>query len=93
MTAGGAATIPIAFLTADWGLFELADLRQGDRVLIHAAAGGVDLERTVLINGAVYVGRPDILMRDRTFQSEPETGMGDAAKLSQIDVPVVIRLV
>lgn len=31
--------------------------------------GGVDLERTVVINGAVYVGRPDILMRDRTFQS------------------------
>jgi N-acylneuraminate cytidylyltransferase len=32
--------------------------------------GGVDLERTVVINGAVYVGRPDVLMRDRTFQSE-----------------------
>lgn len=32
--------------------------------------GGVDLERTVVINGAVYVGRPDILLRDRTFQSE-----------------------
>lgn len=33
-------------------------------------AGGVDLERTVVVNGAVYVGRPDVLMRDRTFQSE-----------------------
>lgn len=32
--------------------------------------GGVDLERTVVINGAVYVGRPEILLRDRTFQSE-----------------------
>lgn len=32
--------------------------------------GGIDLERTVVINGAVYVGRPEILMRDRTFQSE-----------------------
>ncbi|HYC99212.1 acylneuraminate cytidylyltransferase family protein [Brevundimonas sp.] len=32
--------------------------------------GGVDLERTVVINGAVYVGRPEILMRDRTFQSK-----------------------
>jgi len=32
--------------------------------------GGVDLERTVAINGAVYVGRPEVLMRDRTFQSE-----------------------
>lgn len=32
--------------------------------------GGVDFERAALINGAVYVGRPDVLMRDRTFQSE-----------------------
>ncbi|MBW8302913.1 MAG: acylneuraminate cytidylyltransferase family protein [Brevundimonas sp.] len=32
--------------------------------------GGVDLERTVVINGAVYVGRPDVLLHDRTFQSE-----------------------
>lgn len=32
--------------------------------------GGVDFERTVVVNGAVYVGRPDVLMRDRTFQSE-----------------------
>jgi len=31
--------------------------------------GGVD-ERTVVVNGAVYVGRPDLLLRDRTFQSE-----------------------
>ena len=31
--------------------------------------GGVD-DRTVVVNGAVYVGRPDILLRDRTFQSE-----------------------
>ncbi|GAA0870535.1 acylneuraminate cytidylyltransferase family protein [Brevundimonas basaltis] len=32
------------------------------------APGGVD-QRAVLVNGAVYVGRPDILMRDRTFQT------------------------
>lgn len=31
--------------------------------------GGVD-DRTVVVNGAVYVGRPDLLLRDRTFQSE-----------------------
>lgn len=28
------------------------------------------LDRTVVINGAVYVGRPEILFRARTFQSE-----------------------
>lgn len=38
--ADGAA-IPIAYLTAWLGLVELADLQAGDRVLIHAAAGGV----------------------------------------------------
>lgn len=32
-------------------------------------AGGVDLERTAVVNGAVYVGRPDILLQDRTFLS------------------------
>jgi len=36
-----AATIPLAFLTAHYGLVRLAKLRKGDRVLIHAAAGGV----------------------------------------------------
>ena len=38
-----AATLPIAFLTAYYGLHQLAHLKQGDRVLIHAAAGGVGL--------------------------------------------------
>jgi acyl transferase domain-containing protein/NADPH:quinone reductase-like Zn-dependent oxidoreductase len=38
-----AATIPIAFLTAAYGLRHLARVKPGDRVLIHAAAGGVGL--------------------------------------------------
>ncbi|MEZ4869000.1 MAG: SDR family NAD(P)-dependent oxidoreductase [Caldilineaceae bacterium] len=36
-----AATLPLAFLTAWYGLKELANLQPGERVLIHAAAGGV----------------------------------------------------
>ncbi len=36
-----AATIPTAFLTAYYALVELAELKAGDRILIHAAAGGV----------------------------------------------------
>jgi NADPH:quinone reductase-like Zn-dependent oxidoreductase/acyl-coenzyme A thioesterase PaaI-like protein/acyl carrier protein len=43
MSAEQAATIPIAFLTAWYGLFDLASLKKGERVLIHAAAGGVGL--------------------------------------------------
>ena len=38
-----AATLPIAFLTAQYALVHLAGLRAGERVLIHAAAGGVGL--------------------------------------------------
>lgn len=36
-----AATLPVAFLTAWYGLQQLAALKAGDRILIHAAAGGV----------------------------------------------------
>jgi acyl transferase domain-containing protein len=38
-----AATSPITFLTAYYALIELAGMREGDWVLIHAAAGGVGL--------------------------------------------------
>jgi acyl transferase domain-containing protein/NADPH:quinone reductase-like Zn-dependent oxidoreductase/acyl carrier protein len=36
-----AASVPIAFLTAYYGLVELAGLQRGESVLIHAGAGGV----------------------------------------------------
>ena len=38
-----AATIPAAFYTAWHALMELADVRPGERVLIHGAAGGVGI--------------------------------------------------
>jgi acyl transferase domain-containing protein/acyl carrier protein/phospholipid N-methyltransferase len=38
-----AATLPIAFVTAYYSLHTLADMKRGERVLIHAAAGGVGL--------------------------------------------------
>jgi acyl transferase domain-containing protein/acyl carrier protein len=38
-----AATVPIAFLTAYHSLVNLAKLQQGERIIIHAAAGGVGL--------------------------------------------------
>jgi len=38
-----AATIPIAFLTAEYALVECARMREGDDVLIHSASGGVGL--------------------------------------------------
>ncbi len=58
-----AATVPIAFLTAWYGLRSLADLQPGERVLIHAAAGGVGLAAVQIaqrIGAEVYatVGSP-----------------------------------
>ncbi|MFC9433660.1 SDR family NAD(P)-dependent oxidoreductase [Nocardia sp. NPDC057030] len=38
-----AATLPMAYLTAWYALVEVGRLRAGDRVLVHAAAGGVGL--------------------------------------------------
>ncbi|HKE18416.1 MAG TPA: SDR family NAD(P)-dependent oxidoreductase [Kofleriaceae bacterium] len=41
-----AAAVPVAFLTAYHGLVALARLRPGERVLVHAAAGGVGMAAT-----------------------------------------------
>lgn len=43
ITFGDAATIPITFLTAYYGLNHLARLEEGERILIHSASGGVGL--------------------------------------------------
>jgi NADPH:quinone reductase-like Zn-dependent oxidoreductase/acyl carrier protein len=41
LTFEEAVTIPLAFLSAEWGLMHAGSLRAGERVLIHAATGGV----------------------------------------------------
>src|SRR5215208_3261430 len=43
LTFAEAATIPVAFVTAYYALHHLGRLRAGERVLIHAASGGVGL--------------------------------------------------
>lgn len=43
LTAEQAAALPVAYLTAHFGLHGIAGLQRGQRVLIHAAAGGVGL--------------------------------------------------
>ena len=48
-----AATVPTAFFTAYYALHELARLREGERVLIHGAAGGVGIAAIQL---AKYLG-------------------------------------
>ena len=51
--AAEAAALPGAYLTAYYGLVRLANLRKGERVLIHAAAGGVGL---AAVQVAKFVG-------------------------------------
>jgi 8-amino-7-oxononanoate synthase len=47
-----AATIPLAYLTAHYGLNRLARMSAGERVLIHAAAGGVGQAAVALARAA-----------------------------------------
>jgi len=58
LTFEQAATIPVAFLTADYALNMIAHMQPGDRVLIHAAAGGVGMAAVQLarITGAEIFG-------------------------------------
>ncbi|WP_406253663.1 type I polyketide synthase [Streptomyces atratus] len=48
-----AAAVPAVFLTAYYGLVELADVRPGESVLVHAASGGVG---TAAVQLARYLG-------------------------------------
>ncbi|MFD9888719.1 beta-ketoacyl synthase N-terminal-like domain-containing protein [Amycolatopsis sp. NPDC059027] len=43
LTEAEAATLPIAYLTAYYGLQVLGRLREGERVLVHSATGGVGI--------------------------------------------------
>ncbi|MFD8937268.1 SDR family NAD(P)-dependent oxidoreductase [Streptomyces sp. NPDC059578] len=43
LTFTEAAAIPVVYLTAYYGLIDLADLRPGEKLLVHAAAGGVGM--------------------------------------------------
>ncbi len=48
MSFDEAVTVPVAFMTAHYTLNHLAKIRSGDRVLIHAATGGVGLAAVTL---------------------------------------------
>ncbi len=52
MSYATGASIPIAFVTAAYTLLHLAKLQAGERVLIHAAAGGVGLAAVQLAQRA-----------------------------------------
>ncbi len=52
ISAEQAAGVPIVFMTAAMSLERIAGLRQGQRVLVHAAAGGVGLAAVALAQSA-----------------------------------------
>ena len=63
-----AATIPVAFLTAYVGLVEVARLAPGDRLLVHAATGGLGMaaiqlaqQRGVEVFGTASAGKWGVL--------------------------------
>ncbi|WP_431937522.1 MDR/SDR family oxidoreductase, partial [Micromonospora sp. RP3T] len=63
-----AASVPIVFLTAFYALRDLAGVRAGQRILIHAAAGGVGMAAVQLarawglqVYGTASAGKWDVL--------------------------------
>ena len=70
MSFEAAATVPLAYLTALYALQELGQVQAGDRVLVHAAAGGVGMAAVQLcrhfgaeVYGTASAGKWSVLER------------------------------
>ncbi|MFF3540206.1 alcohol dehydrogenase catalytic domain-containing protein, partial [Streptomyces sp. NPDC002466] len=70
LTFNEAAVLPVVFLTAYYGLVDLAGLRAGERLLVHSAAGGVGMAALQLarhlgaeVYGTAGLGKWDTLRR------------------------------
>ncbi|MEV6708805.1 type I polyketide synthase [Micromonospora wenchangensis] len=80
-----AASMPIVFLTAWYALHDLAGLRSGERLLVHAAAGGVGMAAVQLarhldaeVYGTASAGKWEVLRA----QGLPEDHIGNSRDLS-----------
>ena len=97
----GAATVPVAFLTAWYSLVHLAQIQPGEWVLIHGAAGGVGLAAIQIarLRGAriaVTVSSPDKRALVELFGAEKvynsrSTAFRDAIKADIGGVDVVLN--
>ena len=78
-----AASIPVVFLTTIYGLHHLAHMKAGDRVLIHAAAGGVGLAAVQLAQraGAEIFATAGSLEKRRHLQALGVTHVFDSRSL------------
>ncbi|MFD7087910.1 type I polyketide synthase [Streptomyces sp. NPDC059896] len=92
-----AATVPLTFLTAYRGLVDLGGLRAGEKVLVHAAAGGVGMAAVQLarhlgaeVYGTASTGKWDTLRRmgldDDHIASSRDTGFATTWAGRSIDV-------
>ena len=70
-----AASVPLVFITAYFGLVDLAGLRAGETVLVHAAAGGVGMAAVQL---ARHLGA-EVFATASDGKREVVTGLGVAA--------------
>ena len=69
-----AAAVPTGGITAWQALFEVAQLRAGQKVLIHAAAGGVGnfAVQFAKAKGAYVIGTPQVTKRHRSQRVQPQ---------------------
>jgi phthiocerol/phenolphthiocerol synthesis type-I polyketide synthase C len=85
------AALPVVFLTADYALVELAQIKPGETVLIHAGAGGVGLAAIQIARNAgaktfVTAGTPErrqyleLLGVDAAFDSRGSSFVDDVLK-------------
>jgi NADPH:quinone reductase-like Zn-dependent oxidoreductase len=80
-----AAGVPIVFLTAAYALEKLARVAPGERVLIHAAAGGVGLAAVQIarrLGAEIYATAGDDRKRARTFRALGVDRVFDSRSLS-----------
>ncbi|MFC3455475.1 type I polyketide synthase [Amycolatopsis speibonae] len=78
------ASVPVVFLTAYYALRDLADLRRGESVLVHAAAGGVGMAAVQLARhwGAEVYGTAS----PAKWQAVRELGLDDTHLASSRDL-------
>ncbi|WP_037309269.1 type I polyketide synthase, partial [Amycolatopsis orientalis] len=78
------ASVPVVFLTAYYALRDLADLRRGETVLVHAAAGGVGMAAVQLARhwGAEVYGTAS----PAKWQAVRELGLDDGHLASSRDL-------
>lgn len=87
LTHEAAATVPVAFMTAAYGLGELARLEPGERVLIHGGAGGVGLAaiQYALHKGAVVYATAGSETRRQMLRMLGVTSAFDSRGTSFVD--------